>query len=430
MVSLRDALIEFNPWWKGEFLVNYKDRDIYSEISKVMDLDQIIALTGIRRVGKTTLLYKLIKDKIASGFDPKDIIYFSFDEWREVEIREILKEYESIFNTSLNAKKTLLVLDEIQKNSNWESQLKVIYDLYKGKIKIIISGSESLFIKKKSKETLAGRLFEFRVTPLTFKEYLGFRNIKYEPISLYENELKRVFDEFSYSCGFPELIEVRDKEIIRKYVMEGIVEKIVYKDIPLLVGVRDPSILYSILNHIMENPGELIDISKLADDFKITRLTASAYLRYLEDSYLIRKVYNFSTNRRKTERKLKKYYPTVISPSLLFKEDELSRSKAFECLLINELDASFFWRDPYKNEVDIVTAGERPIPIEIKYGKIDFAGIVRFMRRFGVNEGYVISKEGESTKEIDGMKIHVIPAYKFLLTSKMQARGSGTQVNA
>ncbi|MBS3098617.1 hypothetical protein J4462_00210 [Candidatus Pacearchaeota archaeon] len=83
--------------------------------------------------------------------------------------------------------------------------------------------------------------------------------------------------------------------------------------------------------------------------------------------------------------------------------------------MVNQLRAEFFWRDPYKNEVDIVVGDGKIIPIEVKYGKIDFGGMLAFMKKFNVNEGYIISHDKEEKKKIDKKIVHVIPAFKFLL---------------
>ena len=99
----------------------------------------------------------------------------------------------------------------------------------------------------------------------------------------------------------------------------------------------------------------------------------------------------------------------------MFREDDLSKSHVFECLVVNQLKAEFFWRDPYKNEVDIVTTNGEPVPIEVKYGKMDFKGLLAFMKRFNVNVGYVISRDKEETRKINGQIISVVPASKFFL---------------
>lgn len=144
MTKIKDVLQESNPWWKEEFKLEYHEREIYKQMSKYLPLPQIIALTGLRRVGKTTLLFKIILDFIKKGLDARNIIYFSFDEFRETELREVMKEYENLMEKDLRRGKYLLLLDEIQKLTNWEDQVKRIYDTYGKNLKIIISGSQYL----------------------------------------------------------------------------------------------------------------------------------------------------------------------------------------------------------------------------------------------------------------------------------------------
>src|SRR3989344_3156348 len=414
MAKIKETLNKLNPWWKEELIINFKERDVYEEVSKFLELPQIISFTGLRRVGKTSLMFKIIKNYLDDKFNPLNIIYFSFDEFKEVELSEIIKEYEGIMEKDFGKEKYLLLLDEIQKVSNWESQLKAIYDLFKGKVKIIISGSESLFIRKKSKESLAGRIFEFKVELLSFKEFLIFKDFDYKKLNLniHEKELARLFNEYKLSLGFPELVNIKDKDIIRKYLKETILEKIIYNDLQKLFRIKVFSIVESLINILIEEPGQIIDMLNLARDLNISRQTLSNYLNYLEKSFLIRKLYNFSKNKRKVERKLKKYYPGIISADLLFKEDEYSGSKVFEWLIVTQLKAEFFWRDVYKNEVDIILKEK---PIEVKYGNLEFNGVIKFMKKFNVKKGYIISKNKEQRQKINGNIIEVIPAYKFLL---------------
>ena len=379
-------------------------------------MPHIIAFTGLRRIGKTTLMLKIVEDGIKKGIDAKNIVYFSFDEFKGAEIRKIVAEYEGLMERDFKKGKYMLLLDEIQKLDNWENQLKGVYDTFGKNIKIIVSGSESLFIKRKSKETLAGRIFDFKVEPLSFREFLLFKGADFKPIGLYEKELERLLDRYALTLGFPELVNIDDKEIIKKYIKESIVEKVIFRDIQNLFKIKDVSVIESLLNIFLEEPGQLVDISELSRELGISRQTISSYLTYLEDSFLIKKLYNYSKNRRKVERKLKKYYPAIISADLLFKDDELSKSRVFEWLVIMQLKAEFFWRDPYKNEVDAVLLEKKTLPVEIKYGKIDTQGISAFMRKFNVNEGVVITKNKEGKHHANGRQILLIPAFKFLLS--------------
>jgi len=417
MAEIISYMREFNPWWEGKFKLEYKEREVYSKIKKFMDMPQIIALTGLRRVGKSTIMLKIVEDWLSSGFNPQNIFFFSFDDFKDNSLKRAIEEYERVNNKKLSDEKFLFLFDEIQKIENWQEQIKIIYDIYKKNVKIIVSGSESLFIRKKSKESLAGRIFEFKVDTLTFKEFIKFKGVSYNSVELYKEEYFRLFEEFVLSGGFPELCGIKDKMKIKMYIKEGIRDKVLYKDIPSLFKIEDISILNSILESITENPGQLIELSNFSREYNLSRATLSNYLRYLEDSFLIKKIYNFSKNKRKIERKLKKYYPALISTNLLFNEDSLSKSKVFENSIVNQLKAEFFWRDSYKHEVDVVLAEGKILPIEIKYGELkDLKGLLRFMEVFKVSKGLVISKEEERKQKAGNKEISIIPAWKWLLT--------------
>jgi len=406
-----EALEEGNKWWKGKFEIEFKPREIYDEIKKFLKTRQIIALTGIRRAGKTTLILKIVEDSIKS-FDVSNILYFSFDDFRDAKIKEIMNVYARIMNRDLNNGVYLVLLDEIQKLDNWEEQIKRIYDNFKN-IKIIISGSESLFIRKKSRESLAGRFFEFKIKPLNFMEYLTFKDKKISNIELYKEDILKEFNNFLFCNGFPEIVN-EEKETIKKYIKENVIEKIIYKDIPQIFPIKEPAIIDELFKVILLDPGEIINIDDLAKNLHISRQTISLYLDYLEKSFLIKKLYNFSRNIRKTQRKLKKYYPAIIMPEIMEKIE--SSGKVFETSMVLQLDAEFFWRDTYKNEVDIIKLIDNNIlPIEIKYSKIDNKALKLFMRKFKINLGVIITFDRKETINIDSKKIKIVPFYEYLL---------------
>ena len=419
MSQISDILYEANPWWGGETKLEYKERLIYRQLKKFLNTKMILAFTGLRRVGKTTLMLKIIKDRINGGMDPKDILFFSFDEKKDIEIRDVIKEYERLLNKDMRSGKHLLILDEIQKLDGWEDKLKWIYDVYSNNTKILISGSESLFIRKKSRESLAGRMFEFKINPLSFREFLEFKGQKTDTPEFYKRELGRLLNEYIRIQGFPELVGVSDQTLIKKYITEGIAEKIIYKDIPEIFEVRNTDSLASILKILMEEPGQLIEHLKLSKELGISRYTVSKYLEYLENAFLVRKLYNYSRNARKSERSLRKYYPSIISTELTFKTDDLYRSKVFEWLLVNQADAQFFWRDERGNEVDMVVK-EGPLPIEIKYGRVEQEGVMSFMNKFKVNSAQIITNDIESVSRVGSKTINIIPAYKFMLRQMPQ----------
>ncbi len=406
-IVIRD-MEETNIWWTKDFHnLEYKEREIYQEIKRYMETRQIVAITGLRRVGKTTLMLKIIKEYLDNNFPKQNIFYFSFDDYSSVRVTEIIDIYRKLFNKDLRAEEYLFVFDEIQKIKNWEEQLKRIYDLYP-KIKFLISGSESLFIRRKSRESLAGRIFQFKLNPLSFREYLSFKSRKFSNLKLFRKEILKEFNNFLMCNGFPELID-KNPEIIRKYIMEGIIDKILYHDMSEVFEVKNPAIIRKIFDIVHNNPGQIIELQQLAAEIGVTRHLLSEYLEYLEESFLIKKLYNYSKNTRKTQRKLKKYYSTLINPLLI--EDDFGR--IFEQALVIHLNAEFFWRDAYKNEVDIIKT-EPLTAIEIKSGNIkeeDLKSLKKFVKKFKPKHSIVLSYDTEMKIK----SIKVIPFYMYLL---------------
>ena len=181
-IELTEAVQKGNKWWKEKFELEFKHREIYDKIKRFLHTRQIIAITGLRRTGKTTIMLKLIADLIGK-YKAENILYFSFDDFKEEKLTTIIKTYERLMNKDTAKGNYLILFDEIQKVNGWEEQIKRIYDSNKG-IKLFISGSESLFIRKKLRENLSGRMFEFHVKTLNFREYLFLKEIFQVFISL------------------------------------------------------------------------------------------------------------------------------------------------------------------------------------------------------------------------------------------------------
>jgi len=402
---LFDTLERSNPWWKGDFELVYKPRIVYEEIKRFMKNRQIISLTGLRRTGKTTILLKVVKDSIAD-YRKENIVYFSFDDFRDAKLKDVIDAYFELMKKN-SSESLLFLFDEIQKVPGWEEQLKRIYDENK-KFKFIISGSESLFIRKGARESLAGRMFEFRIKTLCFKEFLDFKGKKFDNFVLYKKEILSEFRIFLYCNGFPEIIN-ENEEVVRKYVKENVIEKIIYRDIPQIVPIENPEILSQMFNIIAKEPGQMIQMDKIAKELNISRQTASNYLDYLEKSFLIRKLYNFSRNARKTQTRLKKYYPVILFPEEI--ENREIFGSVFETFAVNELNAEFFWRDTYKNEVDIILQNKEIIPIEIKVSKIETKPLNLFINKFKLKKGIILTYDKEETIG----RIKAIPFYKYLL---------------
>ena len=413
----QSKLEEFNHWWlKGkvdtDLALPFK-RDVYREIEKQMSKRFMVALVGLRRVGKTTIIYQLIQDLLETKIDPTDILFFSFDEDRAA-IGEILDTYRELNKKDFREKRVYVFLDEIQKCKNWENEIKKYYDLYP-KLKFIISGSESLFIKRKTKETLAGRIVEFVLMPFTFKEYLHFKNIKEEEWK-YETKIKPLFLTFAERGGFPETFSFESERDFKEYIRTLVVDKIVYKDIPRLFRLEDPEFLRVLLELISTNPGMYIDYQSLSKQFGKDRRVIKNYISYLKESFLILLLGNYRKGSITTLRKKKRAYPADTSFIFMYKTkmEEGFFGRVVETLAVNKIGATTFWKNWH--EIDIIADD---IPIEVKYQeKIrpeDFKPLLEFMRKFKKKEGIIISKHEEGKKTFAEGRIKLIPAWKWML---------------
>ena len=414
----RAKLEEFNHWWTSgkvdvELALPFK-RDIYPEIEKHIDKRFISALVGLRRVGKTTIMYQLIQKLIETKINKTNILFFSFDEV-SAKLNEVLETYKEIQNKNFRGEKIYIFLDEIQKCSGWENELKKYYDLYP-KLKFIISGSESLFIRKKTKETLAGRIFEFTLTPFTFREYLKFNNVKEEDFK-YETKIKPFFNKFAEKGGFPETFSFETDKDFKEYIRALVVDKIVYKDIPRMFKLEDPDFLRVLLESISTNPGMYIDYQSLSRQFEKDRRVIKDYINYLKESFLITLLGNYRKGSITTLRKKKRAYPADNALTYLYKPkiEEDFFGRMVETLAVNKLKASSFWKNG--GEIDII---HHDIPIEVKYqekiNSEDFKTIREFMKKFNKKEGLMLTKNEEKEIKFEEGIIKFIPVWKWLLS--------------
>jgi len=417
------SILSLNPWWKtGEIEEEYKtsiDRVLLGEILKYLENRQILSITGLRRVGKTTLIHRIINSLLNKKIKKEEILYYNFD-MGAIEIEELLNKYEQTTGIKIKEEKIIFVfLDEIQKLAGWHNKLKLIYDLNRN-IKFFISGSASLFIEKRTKESLAGRVFSFQLSPLTFKEFLKFKNFKEKQYKLWREELNEIFLQYLKTGGFPEIVNEKSEEKIKAYIKESVIDRIVYIDIPQVFKIEEPELLVRLISIISSNPGMILDFNNLADDLDRDRKTISAYLFYLEKAFLIKKLYNFSQNTLTSERKGKRFYPSSTALSYFFNAEI---SKIIENSVAISLNTKFFYRKQ-NYEVDFIDLKEdkKINAIEVKYKdeikKEELSGLKYFLNHFNKKfkiSPVLITKDSEEEIKIKEIAIKPIPIVKFML---------------
>jgi len=415
-MELLDRILRQNPWWEGkeiEAIEDFRERRLLRGILKYKVDKQIIAVIGLRRVGKTVLILQFI-NHLLKEMDARRIMYFSFDEIlaRDPEIIEkVLTIYEDeILKEEL--KSVYIFFDEINHIKDWQVILKRYYDLDKG-IKFIVSGSSSLYLRK-TKESLAGRIYEFELKPLNFDEFLYLKGIEIKDPIIQKSTIKKELNNFFVRGGFPEIIHERDFEKAKKYI-NSVIEKIIFYDIPRVYDIAEPELLREIFALIARKPGSLIEYRNIASALNMSYQTVSKYINYLEKAFLIKLIYNYRGSPIARARKAKKAYPNTIALTLAFLdfEHEIFRilPQLVENLIANKIDAKFFWRKYY--EVDFIHNG---IPIEVKYSEHpEIKGALKIAKKLEAEKLIVITKDLGKKEVRNSINIDYIPLWRFLL---------------
>ncbi|TRZ87918.1 MAG: ATP-binding protein [Methanosarcinales archaeon] len=416
---------EYNPHKRGGRIeIPGFKRELYSEIEQWLDKKQVLAIAGLRRTGKTTIMRQLMEKPGV------DAAFFSFDE-EETQKKEVLVFIIDFFINNFGSK--YIFLDEIHYIEDWEGVLKRYYD--QKNIKFIVSGSESLELSQ-AKAALAGRIMTFKLDPLTFREYLGLkgknnlRKITPDDFSeiekfymsvisekeFFENE----FIEYLYKGAFPELVNEYQESVISTYIRELVVKKIIYRDIPAIFEIKRRDLLFEIFRYACSNSANLFEINNLCTTYRADYETVSNYLFYLRSAFLINIAESYSKSLSKRVRRNKKIY--AAHPSIAFAAIGYSRDMLVEKILGQFVEsafaANFFWRDRQKNEVDVVLENKVLFPIEVKFQtqitSSDLKGLCKFIEEFSLKKGMLVTRHLFEKRNIDGKEILFVPAWLLM----------------
>lgn len=276
---MEELFYEFNPWWEEKYnLIGIKRDKYLSFLESNIKNKDIILLTGLRRVGKSTLLKQLIFSLINDyKINPKYICYLSLDafSFKEKSIFDLVREFRKINNLKIS-EKIYLFFDEVSYKDSFKEELKNLYDL--GNIKIFAtSSSASKLIDKKALLTGRSRLLE--IEPLDFQEFLLFRN--YNPKKSEKYLLEKYFQEYMEYGGMPEYVLTKDPE----YII-NLTKNIIYKDIIAKYNLRDNQAIEDLFRLLCERVGKPMSYNKLGKILDISKDSVKNYINYFKETYL------------------------------------------------------------------------------------------------------------------------------------------------
>ena len=407
---------------------NLKKRKIFDKIVPFIDNDKILLLTGARQAGKTSLLYLFIKELLKRGVSSERIAYFDLENVLLFQKINKIKDFDSFvpflkgFGLDFK-KKAYVFIDEVQYLDEAAGFLKYFADHYKGKVKLIVSGSSSLEIKRKMLQRLTGRVYRFEVMPLDFQEYLSFRKTK---------PTLKTFEEFCVFGSYPAVALLND-DLSRQKELTELYSLYIKRDIQDYAGVEDSFSFNSLVKLLAVQTGSLLNELELANTLAISRQTVKKYLFLLQNTYVINLLPPFFTNKRKELTKMPKVYfiDTGLRSAVLENFSSLdSRADAghlienvvfleiYKMIKRKEEGRLFFWRTQSKKEVDFVISNKNKLlPIEVKYKSFKKAVVPRHLRDFIgqylPDKAFLITKDFKKKVMLGKTEVFFVPAHLF-----------------
>ncbi len=267
-------------------------------------------LVGIRRAGKSYLLYQQMQKLLSEGHDWSEMLYLNFEDERledftTQDFNLILEAHFEIYN-----KRPMLFLDEIQNISGWEKFARRLAD---NKYKVFITGSNAKMLSSDIQTSLGGRYLPVYVYPYSFGEFLDVCGVPHDRLSLITTEGKAKvvnrLKDYLHHGGFPEGVLMKAK---RDYLL-SVYQKIYLGDIVARNGVSNIFGLKVMIKKIAESVRQPISFSRIANIIsttgtKLSTTSAIKYMEYMEASWLINKVTNIASKLADKESNAKYYF--------------------------------------------------------------------------------------------------------------------------
>lgn len=424
---------------------NLKHRTVFDKLIKFLDLPDIEILLGMRQVGKTSLLYLLIDYLLKTGVPESNIFFFSLNDIALLEaFNKNHKELELFLQKQQIDKnhRVYIFIDEIQYMDNPTMFLKYYADKFSN-YKFFATGSSSFEIKNKIKESLAGRKKIIQINPLSFKEFLEFKNsnsISIKAVSdilnvqnldigyIEQEDLKTKFEEFLIFGGHPKAA-LLDKADLKIAELNDIYSSYVQKDIKDLANIENISGYNSVIQILASQIGNLLNFSELSSTLDLDMVTLKKYVFLLNNTFVSYLLKPYSRNKRTEISKMPKTFMEDLGirnaivkdfRSLELRGDSGAMAENF---VFNEIMKSqseqedlFFWRTLSKSETDFVYKKENEvIPIEVKYKKFNSpdipSGVKNFIRKYKPKKALVITKDYFNRIDFNETEIIFFPIY-------------------
>lgn len=399
-------------------------------ISRDYDLEENVnyCFVGIRRTGKSYMMYQLIHKLMNDGIPLSQIIYINFEDERllEIGVDDLNTLLEIGIEFSGSNGKPYLFLDEIQNVDGWEKFVRRVADM---KYRINITGSNSKMLSREIASTLGGRFMVVNVCPYSFAEYLSanhIENVVLDQMSIRQRaDIVSQYDDYVTYGAFPELVDIKNK----RPFLNNIYQTVYLRDIITRNKITNDFAVRLILKKIAESVTKALSFNQLTNIVKsagisIGKQTVINYVGHMLDSYLI-----FSLPNYVSKKKSPKYYfmDTGLLGLMLLdcKTAQLENLVAVELIRRYGFENVYFFENNI--EVDFYVPGEN-LAIQVSMQVLDDVDtLARETRAFVKLNDFIpntkcllITNSEETTLNCSGIEIDVIPAWKWLLANEKE----------
>ncbi len=424
--------------WKVFELPDMVKRDIQIDL----DGNSIVAIVGVRRAGKTYLMFNTIKSLIEK-VGKENILYVDFEDvklkgGRVDLLDELLVAFREIFSPN-KEKKIYLFLDEIQNIEGWEKWVRSLHN--RRRYKIIVSGSSATLLSREIATALRGRSINFEIYPFNFKEFLIEKKYLYDIDIIRHTEKKgemlKYLNEYIRYGGFPEV--VLSVERLKNRLLVSYFDAIFHRDIIERYRVRNISLMENFLMYLLNNNANYISLGKIENFFKtmgmkVSKKTLGEYLKYAKDVFFLFPLEIFSYKIKDRLQYSRKVYSidvglvNAFTPASSKNTGRLYENLVFLHLqrmkLKNPLMGIYYWKDRQEREVDfVITESLKPKKlIQVSYDvsipetvKRETRGLLKAMEEFNLDKGLIITGYYSGEEKREGKYIKFIPLYEWLL---------------
>ncbi len=276
------------------------EREILARLKQVVSSPQVTVITGLRRVGKSTLLAQMAQRYFRDGF-----YFVNFEDERLLNFQA--SDFDLLHETliSLFGKKHVFLFDEIQNVPEWERFVRRLHD--RG-YKVVLTGSNASLLSRELGSRLTGRSVRVELFPFSFIEYLRFRNIKIKRLDLLTTEqkgnLRKLANEYILAGGIPDALKYPELEIHRL-----LYEDVLYRDIAVRYRLSNVKGLKELAFYLVSTTGNLVSFNKLKNLLKLGSVnTVINYIDYLENSWLFFTLNKYAYSVKEQQIAAKKVY--------------------------------------------------------------------------------------------------------------------------